>query len=111
MSAESDSYSADNEPTRALLLAQALDACIQAERRLPGSADQLIAREPAWARAELRRLVALAGSLDAAAASAVMSEEFRSAARTRLMRRISPALVEDHPHAVSQNGHTAGDRV
>jgi hypothetical protein len=105
MSAESDSYSADNEPTRALLLAQALDACIQAERRLPGSADQLIAREPAWARAELRRLVALAGSLDAAAASAVMSEEFRSAARTRLMRRISPALVEDHLHAVGQNGH------
>jgi hypothetical protein len=103
MSAESDSFSADSEPTRALLLAQALEACIEAERSLPGSADQVIARQPAWARAELRRLVALAGSLDAAATSAVMSEEFRSAARARLMRRISPTLVEDHLHAVG--GH------
>jgi hypothetical protein len=94
-----------------LLLAQALEACIQAERRLPGSADQIIAREPAWARAELRRLVALAGSLDAAATSAVMSEEFRSAARARLMRRISPTLVEDHLHAVGQNGHTTTNGV
>src|SRR6516165_2117314 len=108
MSAESDPPQPEPEPTRALLLAQALEACIQAERKLPGSADQIIARQPAWARAELRRLVSLAGSLDAAATSAVMSEEFRSAARARLMRRISPQLVEDHLlHAVGRNGHAS----
>jgi hypothetical protein len=36
----------------------------------------------------LQRLLDLAGSLDAAATNAVMSEEFRDAARTRLMQRI-----------------------
>jgi hypothetical protein len=103
MSAESDSlFSPEHEPTRALLLAQALETCIQAERRIPGSADHIIARQPAWARGELRRLVALAGSLDAAATSAVMSDEFRVAARARLMQRIAPGLLERH---VERNGH------
>src|SRR5579859_148156 len=76
------------QPTRDLLLAQALDACITAERRLPGSSQEIIARQPAWARGELQRLVGLAGSLDAAASNAVMSSEFRAAARSRLMRQI-----------------------
>jgi Domain of unknown function (DUF5667) len=76
------------QPTRELLLAQALDACISAERELPGSSQEIIALQPAWARADLRRLVDLAGSLDAAASNAVMSPEFRAAARTRLMQRI-----------------------
>jgi hypothetical protein len=70
------------------VLAHALELCIAAERRMPGSADRIIARQPAWTRAELRRLAALASSLDAAAASAVMSDEFRQGARDRLMRRI-----------------------
>src|ERR1051326_6361795 len=106
MSAESDSsFSPDHEPTRALLLAQALEACIQAERRVPGSADHVIARQPAWARAELRRLVTLAEALDAAAASAGMADDFRFAARARLMRRIAPDYVETYPHAAGQNGH------
>src|SRR5262252_445601 len=87
MSAESD-FPPEPEPTRALQLAQALETCIQAERRVPGSADQVIASQPAWMRAELRRLLALASSLDAAATSAVMSEDFRAAARARVMRRI-----------------------
>ena len=73
---------------RELLLAHALDACITAERRVPGSADLIIARQPAWARTELRRLVTLASSLDAVATNAVMSEEFRVSARARLMHRI-----------------------
>jgi hypothetical protein len=34
-----------------------------------------------------------------------MSEEFRVAARARLMRRIAPEQVEPHAHAVGQNGH------
>src|ERR1700681_4812832 len=76
------------QPTRDLLLAQALDACITAERRLPGSAEEIIARQPAWARADLRRLVDLASSLDAATTNAMMSSEFRVAARERLMQRI-----------------------
>src|ERR1700687_5563562 len=76
------------QPTRDLLLAQALDACITAERRLPGSAQEIIARQPAWARADLQRLIGLAGSLDAAASNAIMSSEFRVAARERLMQRI-----------------------
>src|SRR5579864_6583977 len=88
MSAGSDFDPATHEPTRALLLAHALDMCIAAERNVPGSADLVIAQQPAWARAELRRLISLAGSLDAAAASAVMSDEFRAAARVRLMRHI-----------------------
>ena len=54
----------------------------------PTSADRIIAGQPAWARADLRRLVGLAGSLDAVASSAVMSEEFREDARARLMHRI-----------------------
>ena len=82
------SSSSSREPTRELLLAQALDACIAAERRAPGSAAEIIARQPAWARDELRRLVELAGALDAAAASTVMPEDFRVAARERLMQRI-----------------------
>lgn len=86
-----------SRPTRELLLAQALDACISAERRLPGSAQEIIARQPAWARAELQRLLDLAGSLDAAASNAIMSGEFRAAARARLMRRIGaePSAVTD----------------
>jgi uncharacterized protein DUF5667 len=103
VSAVSDpQFSADHEPTRALLLAQALETCICAEWRVPGSAEQIIARQPAWARGELRRLVALAGSLDAAATGALMSEEFRIGARARLMHRIAPNLAERH---VARNGH------
>jgi len=107
MSAESDSPSAEHEPTRALLLAQALDACIQAERAVPGSADHLIAQQPAWARTELRQLVALASSLNTAASSAVMSEEFRAAARARLMWRISGQTEHQVPLPLigAQNGH------
>jgi Domain of unknown function (DUF5667) len=104
MSADSDFPSAASEPTRELLLAQALETCIRAERQVPGSADQIIAHQPAWARAELRRLVALAGSLHAAATSAVMSDEFRAAARARLMRRITAQPDHAAPPAVGQNG-------
>jgi hypothetical protein len=89
MRMDSESSSSSREPTRELLLAQALDACIAAERRAPGSAAELIARQPAWARDELRRLVDLAGALDSAAASTVMSDDFRVAARQRLMQRIA----------------------
>src|SRR5438132_5674202 len=102
------------QPTRELLLAQALDTCIQAERRVPGSADLIIAHQPAWARTDLRRLVALAGSLDAAATNAVMSEDFRQGARARLMQRVGGetqavdgvALVAGWLTTVpSKNGH------
>ena len=101
MAAESDPpLPAESQPTRGLLLAQALEMCILAERKVPGSADQIIAHQPAWARAELRRLLALAGSLDAAATNAVMSDEFRQAARARLMRRIG-ARAASSPSAAS----------
>src|SRR5438067_1817389 len=106
MSADSPHNSSrSDQPTRALLLAQALEMCIRAEKRMPGSADQLIARQPAWARTELRRLVALAGSLEATATNAVISDEFRAAARERLLRRITarpdagtqyPTLLDGH---------------
>jgi uncharacterized protein DUF5667 len=106
MSAESDSFSStEHEPTRALLFAQALESCILAERRMPGASAEVIARQPAWARAELRRLVRLAEALDAAATRAVMSEEFRVAARERLMQRIAPDSAELYPTAAGQNGH------
>ncbi|MCA1648315.1 MAG: DUF5667 domain-containing protein [Chloroflexi bacterium] len=75
-------------PMRELLLAQALDACITAERDRPGSAPEVIARHPVWARAELHTMMSLVGSLDAAAREAHISPEFRSTARSRLMQRI-----------------------
>jgi uncharacterized protein DUF5667 len=100
-------------PTRELLLAQALEACITAERRKPGSAQAIIAQQPAWARADLQWMMGLAGSLDAAAADARMSPEFRLAARTRLMKHIGAEaaheplpLVGPRLSAVpSRNGH------
>ena len=42
------------DPLRELVLAQALDACIRAERTQAGSAESLIERQPGWAQAELR---------------------------------------------------------
>lgn len=83
-----DSVPPSPQPTRDLLLAQALDACIAAERRRPGSAHRIIARQPAWARADLQQLVDLVRSLDAAAAEAAMSNAVRAATRRRLLRRI-----------------------
>src|SRR6266851_2829480 len=100
-------------PTRELLLAQALDACITAERRASGSAQAIIALQPAWLRADLKSMMSLAGSLDSAAAGATMSPEFRMAARARLMQRIGAeiasgpvALIGPRLSAVpSRNGH------
>src|SRR6266851_4754655 len=105
-------------PTRELLLAHALDACIAAERRAPGSAQAIIDQQPVWLRAELVSMMKLAGSLDSAAASASMSPEFRRAARARLMEHIgADAMVEPVPligprlSAVpSRNGHHPGRR-
>src|SRR5260370_1033299 len=100
-------------PTRELLLAQALDACITAERRASGSAQAIIALQPAWLRADLQSMMSLAGSLDSAAAGATMSPEFRMAARARLMQHIGAeiasgpvALIGPRLSAVpSRNGH------
>src|SRR5712691_3070471 len=75
-------------PTRELLLAQALEACITAERRVSGSAQAIIDQQPVWLRDDLRSMMNLAGSIDSAAASASMSPEFRRAARARLMQHI-----------------------
>ncbi|MGI9146772.1 MAG: hypothetical protein ACR2IK_09535 [Chloroflexota bacterium] len=77
------------QPTRDLLLAQALEACIVAERRLAGSSLGIISRQPAWARADLRELVDVAESLKSATSNSIMSRKFRAAARARLMQRIS----------------------
>jgi hypothetical protein len=97
---------------RELLLAQALDACIRAERRSLGSAATIIAQQPDWARDELQRLVDLASSLDKAATNAVIPDEFQTAARARLMQRIgaAPAVapMQLGPHLTtvpSRNGH------
>ena len=49
----------NRRPTRELLLAQALDACLTAERQVPGSAQKIIARQPAWARSELKHMMSL----------------------------------------------------
>ena len=75
-------------PTSELLLAQALDACLRAERRRRGSSEDIIAHAPAASRAELQRLVQLAGALERVAAEGWPSAEFRSAARARLLQRI-----------------------
>jgi hypothetical protein len=83
------------QPTTELLLAHALDACIEAERQAPGSADEIIAEQPAWARDELRRLLDLACSLDAVSTSADMAEDFRLSAKARIMQRVSRDLDDE----------------
>jgi hypothetical protein len=100
------------EPMRELLLAQALDACIRAERRSAGSAARIIAQQPERAWDELQRLVDLASTLDKAATNAVISDEFRMAARARLMLRIgvepgmAPTQLGPRLSTVpSRNGH------
>jgi hypothetical protein len=88
--------------TRDLVLAQALDACLRAERARPGAADEVIARAPVATRAELRRLVNLARALRERAPEGVPSPIFRAAARQRLMQRIggeSPPAVVPLPSA------------
>ena len=117
-----ESSSSEREPTRELLLAQALDACIEAERHLTGSSDEVIGRQPAWARAELHQLVSLAAALDAAAGQTVIADDFRVAARERLMARIGGSLESGHasatgpwlttiPAVPSANGHHPPKRI
>src|SRR6266567_4021922 len=105
-------------PTRELLLAQALEVCINAERRATGSAQAIIDQQPVWLRDDLRSMMNLAGSLDLAAASPSMSPEFRRAARARLMHYIG-AETAPEPVAMygprlsavpSRNGHHPGRR-
>ncbi len=97
MSEEPVRPAAPAQPTREFLLAQALDACIGAERQLPGSAQEIIDEQPGWAQPELRRLLDLACSLDAAATNAIISEDFRAEARARLMGRIARDANADGP--------------
>src|SRR5205085_8613628 len=99
-------------PTRELLLAQALDACITAERRAAGSAQAIIDQQPVWLRADLVSTIELARSLESVAGNASMSPEFRRAARARLMEHIGadaapePALIGPRLSALpSRNGH------
>jgi hypothetical protein len=80
------------QPMRDLLIAQALDACIAAERELSGSSEEIIARQPRWARRDLQRGVDMARSLEAVATNAVMSSEYRVSARARIMRQIGADL-------------------
>jgi hypothetical protein len=60
-------------------------------------------------RAELRRLLAVAGSLDAAATSAVMSDEFRVAARARLMRHIAASRKSPPSDPSARSQHPDSD--
>src|SRR5438477_8067389 len=100
-------------PTHELLLAQALYACITAERRAAGSAQAIIDQQPVWLRADLVSMIELARSLDSAAGNASMSPEFRRAARARLMQHIGADLAPDPVPLIgprlsavpSRNGH------
>jgi hypothetical protein len=95
-------------PTREFLLAQALDMCIEAERRSPGSAKAIISRQPAWARSELRELIALASALDATSRTAAISRDFRLTARERLMQHIGGA--HEPARLTSISGHPSPRR-
>ncbi len=77
------------QPPDELLLAQALDACLQAERETPGASAAIVERAPQGAQAELRALVALAQALETTAPTARPRPGFREAARARLLRRIA----------------------
>ncbi|MDQ3810156.1 MAG: DUF5667 domain-containing protein, partial [Chloroflexota bacterium] len=78
-----------SEPAVDLLLAQALDACIGAERQEAGSSAAIVAEAPESAREQLRQLVALAQSVETTVQAVTPSPEFRAAARMRLMQRIA----------------------
>src|SRR5215831_7243978 len=80
-------------PTGDLLLAQALDACLRAERAAPGSAERIIVRQPLAAQAELRELLDLVRAVEGSMIGVRPSAEFTRAARARLMQRIG------HEHA------------
>ncbi len=93
------------KPDGDLLLAQALDACLSAEQAEPGSSAAIIARQPAWARGDLRAMVALAHSLEASAAGVGPSAEFTTAARERLLQRSAgEATVLGGPHLTAVEG-------
>jgi hypothetical protein len=92
-----------NGPLDDLLLAQALDAALQAERKQPGSAEEVFARAPKAAQTELRRLVRMASALQTAAPSVKPSAAYRAEARARLLRRIGadveqPSANGTRPH-------------
>src|SRR5215204_5099622 len=79
------------QPNGDLLLAQALDQCIHAERRKRGSSTAIILRQPEAARADLRRLMQTVRALEQERSRATPSVTFRAEARARLMRRIGGA--------------------
>lgn len=87
----------DRGPTREFLFAQALEECLVAERRTPGSADAIIADQPEWARPDLLNLVRVARALSASGGDAIMSDAYRAAARERLILAVggSPADIVD----------------
>ena len=86
---DSTAHQLPSKPNGELLLAQALEACIRAERAQPGSSAEIVARGPHAARAELRRLLALAHSVEASGAGVAPSAVFVEAARSRLLHRIT----------------------
>ncbi|HYY89582.1 MAG TPA: DUF5667 domain-containing protein, partial [Chloroflexota bacterium] len=76
------------EPTDELLLAQALEACIRAERVAAGSSREIAAQLPTSARSELEQLLTLAQALEASSDAVRPSPEFYARARAELMRQI-----------------------
>ncbi len=80
-------------PAEDLLLAQALDACLVAEREEPGSAERAGLGAPFTRHAEVRDLVALAAAIQAIAPTVVAPPDFRQAARERLMRHAAGHLA------------------
>jgi uncharacterized protein DUF5667 len=99
-------------PTDELLLAQALETCLRAERVIAGSSAAIVARVPDSAREELVRLLEVARAVEAAAATASPSPAFREAARERLMRRISGVPEEvTQPFILTRPSPLGGGRA
>jgi hypothetical protein len=89
------------EPIGDLLLAQALEACLQAEPNEPGSSARIVAQMPSERRADLERLLDTVRRLEALSERATPSAPFRAAARHRLLRRIGADLTEqDTPRPI-----------
>src|SRR5262245_37383866 len=102
-----DKPTGGGEPLDGLLLAQALDAALSAERARPGSSEEVVEHAPTATRADLQRLMALARALDASVGAVRPRPEFRTAARARLMARIgaateTPMLLRPVPMSVAR---------
>jgi len=101
------------QPLGDLMLAQALEACIRAERAHGGSSAEIIEHAPASQRAELQRLMVLVHELESSVHRVTPAPEFRVAARARVMATLggqADSPFERGAHLTTIGGPARGAR-